>query len=51
MAVTVTRNLGMLLLGIWLLITGLGGLVALPIPTVVMAVLALLAGLLILVGR
>ena len=52
MAVRVTRNLGMLLLGIWLLITGLAGLVALPmIPSMLMAVLALLAGLLILVGR
>ena len=51
MAVQVTRNLGMLLLGVWLLITGLAGLVTLPIPGVLMAVLALLAGLLILVGR
>jgi hypothetical protein len=52
MAVRVTRNLGMLLLGVWLLITGLAGLVALPmIPPMLMAVLALLAGLLILVGR
>lgn len=51
MAVRVTRNLGMLLLGIWLLLTGLAGLVALPIPGVVMAVLALLAGVLILLGR
>jgi hypothetical protein len=51
MAVRVTRNAGMLLLGIWLLITGLGGLVALPLPAVVMSVLALLAGLLIIIGR
>lgn len=51
MGVGVTRNLGMLLLGIWLVITGLGSLVALPVPGVVMAVLALLAGLLIIVGR
>ena len=51
MAVRVTRNIGMLLLGVWLLVTGLAGLVALPIPGTLMAVLALLAGLLILLGR
>ena len=51
MAVTVTRSLGMLLLGIWLILTGLSGLVAFALPAVVMAVLALLAGVLILVGR
>jgi hypothetical protein len=41
----------MLLLSIWLILTGLTGLVALPLPGVVMAVLALVAGALILVGR
>ena len=51
MAVRVTRNLGMLLLGIWLLLTGLAGLATLPIPAVAMSVLALLAGILILIGR
>ena len=51
MAVRVTRNVGMLLLGVWLLITGLAGLMALPIPAMVMPVLALLAGILILFGR
>lgn len=51
MAVTVTRSAGMLLLSIWLMLTGLAGLVALPLPGVVMAVLALIAGVLILVGR
>ena len=51
MAVTVTRSAGMLLLSIWLVLTGLAGLVALPLPGVVMAVLALIAGVLILVGR
>ena len=49
--VGVNRNMGMLLLAIWLILTGLSGLVALPLPAVVMAVLALLAGILILVGR
>jgi hypothetical protein len=51
MAVMVTRSGGMLLLSIWLILTGLTGLVALPLPGVVMAVLALIAGVLILVGR
>jgi hypothetical protein len=51
MAVTVTRSAGMLLLAIWLIITGLSGLVVFPLPGIVMAVLALIAGVLILVGR
>ena len=51
MAVTMTRSAGMLLLAIWLILTGLSGLVAFPLPPVVMAVLALIAGVLILVGR
>ena len=51
MAVMVTRSAGMLLLSVWLILTGLAGLVALPLPGVVMAVLALIAGVLLLVGR
>ena len=51
MAVTVTRNLGMLLLAIWLILYGISGMVALGLPAPLMAVLALLAGILILVGR
>jgi hypothetical protein len=51
MAIRVTRNAGMLLLGIWLVLSGLSGLVPLPIPGVLMAVLALLAGILILAQR
>ena len=47
----INRNVGMLLLAIWLILTGLSGLAALPIPAVIMTVLALLAGILILVGR
>ena len=46
-----TRNLGMLLLAIWLILVGVGALMALPIPPLVTAVLALIAGILILVGR
>ena len=51
MAVTVTRNIGMLLLAIWLILYGLAGFAALGLPAPLMAVLALLAGILILVGR
>src|SRR5687768_14177803 len=47
----INRNAGLLLLAIWLILTGLSGLAALPIPAVLMTVLALLAGILILVGR
>lgn len=51
MALVLTRSAGMLVLAVWLILTGLGGLVALPLPGAVMAVLALVAGVLILVGR
>ena len=49
--VGLNRNMGMLLLGIWLILSGLSGLVALGLPPLVMAVLALIAGILLLVGR
>lgn len=51
MALTVRRNMGMLLLGIWLILYGLAGMMPLGLPAPLMAVLALLAGVLILVGR
>ena len=51
MAITLQRNVGMLLLGIWLVLYGLAGMVSLGLPSPLMAVLALLAGVLILVGR
>lgn len=51
MAVNVQRNVGMLLLAVWLILNGLAGLIALSLPSPLMAVLALLAGALILVGR
>jgi hypothetical protein len=51
MAFTFQRNIGMLLLSIWLILYGLAGLIALGLPSPLMAVLALLAGILILVGR
>jgi hypothetical protein len=50
-AVILQRNLGMLLLAIFLVLYGLAGMVALGLPSPVMAVLALLAGIFLLLGR
>jgi hypothetical protein len=41
----------MLLLGIWLVLSGLAALTALALPAPLMPVLALIAGVLILAGR
>ena len=51
MGLIVPRNLGMLLLAVWLILNGLAGMVALALPSPLMAVLALVAGLVILLGR
>ena len=51
MALTTTRNAGMLVLAIYLIAIGLTALIHLPIPLSMTAVLALLAGVLILVGK
>ena len=51
MAITFQRNIGMLLLAVWLILYGLAGTIALVLPAPLMAVLALLTGILILVGR
>jgi hypothetical protein len=51
MAVLIQRNLGLLVLSIWLILSGLSGLVALGLPGTLMAILALIAGVLILAGR
>jgi hypothetical protein len=51
MAYTLNRNAGLLVLGIYLVISGLSGLIALSIPSALMAILALVAGILILIGR
>lgn len=51
MATALNRNVGMLVLAIWLILTGISGLVGLGLPPVLFAVLALIAGILILVGR
>jgi hypothetical protein len=50
MALRLTRSAGMLLLAAWLILTGIGGFAALTIPGVLMAALALIAGILILIG-
>ena len=51
MAVRFQRNMGMLVLAIWLILYGLAGRITLGLPAPLMAVLALVAGILILVGR
>ena len=51
MAITVQRNFGMLLLALWLILYGVVGLTTVVLPASVLAVVALLAGVLILVGR
>jgi hypothetical protein len=51
MAVMIQKNVGLLILAIWLILYGLSGMVALGLPAPIMAVLALVAGVLILVGR
>jgi hypothetical protein len=51
MAVRVSRNIGHVLLAVWLIVTGIAGLTTLPLPALVMPVLALAAGIAILLGR
>ena len=48
-----TKKLGMLLLGIWLIVTGLLQVVSIPIPSIgiILAMLAIASGVLILLGR
>ena len=48
----ITKNIGMLLLAIYLILTGLGLLIhSIVIPAIVMGILALVAGILILIGK
>jgi hypothetical protein len=44
-------SIGMILLALWLILTGLSSLVRIGIPSKAMGVLALLAGILLLIGR
>ena len=46
-----TKNMGMLLLAIYLILTGLMMLLGFAIPGIVMAILAIAAGVLILMGK
>jgi hypothetical protein len=45
------KSAGMMALAIWLILSGLSGLILLPLPSPLMAILALVAGILILIGR
>ena len=45
------KNLGLLLLAIYLILVGIMSLVSVAIPPIVMGILALVAGILILIGR
>ena len=51
MAVRIQRNLGHLLLAIWLILYGVSSFAALGLPPALMGLLALIAGVLILAGR
>ena len=53
MRMNVTKNLGMLLLGVWLILSGLIPLLSLSFAALgmLMAILAVAAGVLILLGR
>ena len=53
MAIRMTRNLGMLLLAVWLILTGLMPLLNLSFQGVgtIMAILAIASGVLLLIGR
>ncbi len=51
MASMINRNVGLLVLGLWLVLTGLSGMMALGLPPMLMSVLALIAGILIIAGR
>jgi len=46
-----TKNIGFLLLSIWLILTGLSGFVSLGGLAPLLAILALVAGIFILIGR
>ena len=48
---TITRNIGMLLLAIYLILVGIMTLFAVAIPGVLLGILALVAGIFILIGR
>ncbi|HET7010069.1 MAG TPA: hypothetical protein VFI11_04785 [Anaerolineales bacterium] len=47
----ITRNIGMLLLAIWLILTGLSAFLSFGALSVILALLAIAAGIFILLGR
>ena len=47
----INKNLGMLMLAIFLIVYGIATALALAIPVVILGILALIAGILILIGR
>lgn len=51
MTIVPRRNLGMLVLAVWLIFTGITGLFPLGLPPAVSAGLAIIAGFLIVMGR
>jgi hypothetical protein len=51
MAIIATRNVGMLLLAVWLILNGVATFTYIGLPGGLMGVLALLAGVFILLGR
>ncbi len=50
-AMNFTKNIGMLLLAIYLILVGIMALVSVAIPGIIMGILALAAGIFILIGR
>ena len=51
MPYTFNKSAGMMALAIWLILAGLNALIVLPLPPLIMGLLALVAGILILIGR
>lgn len=51
MAIVFQRNVGLLVLAIWLILSGISSFAALGLPAGLMGALALIAGVLILAGR
>ena len=47
----INRNIGFLLLAIYLILIGLSTLLALAIPSIILGLLALISGIFILIGR
>jgi hypothetical protein len=51
MRIQFNNNIGFILLAIYLILTGISGLTTLTIPAIIYHVLALVAGIFILIGR